>query len=79
MPRMRIPLWAAVAIPAAAYAIRSLARGSIAPDLPADAVVLASLAVVLVLASRYASAAHHGGGDLPGQVDEGDDTERSER
>jgi len=79
MPRLRIPLWVAVAIPAAAYAIRSMVRGSIAPDLPGDAVMLASLAIVLALASRYGSAAQRTDRDLPEEMHSSDDSESTER
>lgn len=50
-PRVRIPLWAAAAIPVAAYLIRALVRGSLRPDLPQDAVAFGALLVVLVLAA----------------------------
>ena len=79
MPRLRIPLWAAVVIPAAAYVIRSLLRGSISPDLPGDAVVLASLVIVLVLAGRYGSAAHRRDDELADEVHRPDDAEGTER
>lgn len=79
MPRLRIPLWAAVAIPAAAYAIRGLLRGSMAPDLPGDAVMLASLAIVLVLASRHGSAAQRRDSELTEEVHRPDDAEGTER
>ena len=46
-PRVRIPLWSAVAIVAAAYLVRSFVRGSLRPDLPLDAVVVVALAVVV--------------------------------
>ena len=49
-PRFRIPLWVALTVPAAAYVIRSAARGfDFAPDLPLDAVVLAVLLVVVAV------------------------------
>lgn len=79
MPRLRIPLWAAVAIPAAAYAIRGLLRGSMAPDLPGDAVMLASLAIVLVLASRHGSAAQRRDCELTDDVKDSDDSESTKR
>lgn len=79
MPRLRMPLWAAVAIPAAAYAVRSLLRGSIAPDMPGDAVVLASLSIVLALAARYRSAAQRSDNDLSDQMHSGHDAEGAER
>lgn len=53
MPRLRMPLWAAAAVPVAAYALRSLLRGSLRPDMPGDAVVLGALAFALALAALY--------------------------
>lgn len=79
MPRLRMPLWAAVAIPTAAYAVRSLLRGSIAPDMPGDAVVLVSLGIVLALAARYRSAAQRGDEDLSDEMQGGHDAEGAER
>lgn len=79
MPRLRIPLWAAVAIPAAAYAIRSFVRGSAALDLPADALAFGALALVLGLATRYRASAHDSRDELTEQVDGGDDAEPTER
>lgn len=47
-PRIRIPLWSAVGIVAAAYVVRSVIRGfDFRPDLPVDLVVLALLAIVV--------------------------------
>jgi hypothetical protein len=50
-PRFRLPVWAAVAIVAAAYVLRSvvLRGGDFRPDLPADAVVAVVLVVALPL------------------------------
>jgi len=79
MPRLRIPLWAAVAIPAAAYAIRSIVRGSFALDLPEDAVVGVVLVALLVLATLRSHTAHEGGDRLSAKVHRGDDPERGER
>lgn len=79
MPRLRIPLWAAVGIPAAAYAIRSLARGSAMPDLPEDVVVFGVLVMVLLIASRYGTAAQQRREKLAGHVHHGDDAERGGR
>jgi hypothetical protein len=79
MPRMRIPLWAAFAIPAAAYAIRSLVRGSVAPDLLGDAVVFGALALGLVLAAFYGSAAQRRRDELPGEMHGEDHGERRGR
>ncbi len=54
--RVRIPLWAALTIPVAAYATRSLLLrgGDFSPDLPQDAIVgaLVVAAVVLVGVAR---------------------------
>jgi len=74
-----MPLWAAVVIPAAAYAVRSLVRGSASPDLPADALAFGALAAVLGLAARYRASAHDSRDELPEQVDSGDDAEGTER
>jgi hypothetical protein len=46
-PRVRIPLWSAVAIVAAAYLVRSFVRGSLRLDLPLDAVVVVALIIVV--------------------------------
>lgn len=77
MPRMRMPLWAAVGIPAAAYGVRGLIRGSLLPDLPGDFIVFGALVVVLLLASRYGSAAQERRDHLSDQVDESDRDERA--
>jgi hypothetical protein len=74
-PSFRIPLWAAAALPVAAYALRSCARGSLRPDLPDDAIVLAVMLVVLLLAFRYRSAANSGSDDLPAEMCESHDPE----
>ncbi len=39
-PSFRIPIWAVLALPAAAYLVRSLIRGDFTPQLPDDAIVL---------------------------------------
>ena len=59
---------AAAAIPAAAYAVRSLIRGSATPDLPGDALVLALVVLALVAGRLYGSAAHRRSDDLPEQM-----------
>lgn len=59
-PRIRLPLWAALAVPLAAYVYRSYARGwDLRLDLPQDLLVLALYALVLTVAlwSRRAAAA----------------------
>jgi hypothetical protein len=76
MPRMRIPLWAAAAIPVAAYAVRSVLRGSARPDLPGDAIVLGALIIGLALAARYGSTAQRRRDKLSEQVNERDGDER---
>jgi len=67
-----MPLWAAVALPAAAYLLRSVARGlNFSPDLPADAIVFGILGV-LVLASaiaRGSARAPQVNDDLPTEVE----------
>lgn len=58
-PSIRLPLWAAFALPAAAYLYRSITRGfDFRLDLPLDVLVLAMFAFVLGLAmwSRRAAA-----------------------
>lgn len=53
-PRLRIPLWAALAIPGAAYIARSLIirGGDLRPDLPDDAIIFGSLLLVVLLVWR---------------------------
>lgn len=47
-PKSRLPLWAALAIPAAAYLYRSISRGfDFRPDVPSDIIVFAVFAVGL--------------------------------
>lgn len=70
MPRLKMPWWAAVGVPIAAYAIRSAVRGSLKPDLPQDAIVLAVLLAVLLLAALYRPAAQRGHDDLGAEVDD---------
>jgi hypothetical protein len=79
MPRLRIPLWAAVAIPAAAYTIRSIVRGSLALDLPEDAVVAVVLVALLSLAALRRRTSHERGDDLPPEMHGGDDPEGGKR
>ncbi len=82
-PRIRLPLVAAAGIPAAAYALRSLIRGSLAPDMPGDAVVFGLVAVALLLGARYGSAAQRRRDELSAQMDDrhagaGEDREHDE-
>jgi len=74
-PRLRIPLWAAVAVPIAAYAVRSITRDSARPDLPMDVIVLACWLLVLLLAARYGSAAQRRHDDLDAETGETDTDE----
>lgn len=50
-PRFRLPVWAALIIPAAAYIVRGLIvrGGDMRPDLPSDAVVGAAIVLVVAL------------------------------
>jgi hypothetical protein len=49
-PRFRLPIWAAIAIVAAVYVVRSVLRGmDFTLDWPADAIVLGLFAVVVVM------------------------------
>ncbi|MHB1323397.1 MAG: hypothetical protein ACYCXZ_03510 [Coriobacteriia bacterium] len=75
-PRITIPLWAAVAIPAAAYASRALLRGTLRPDLPQDAIVFGVLAVVLVLYATMGSAAKGRRGEAYRELDHRDHDKR---
>lgn len=77
--RPRIPLWAAVGIPAAAYVVRSVIRGSFTPDMPDDLVVAGALLALLAIAAIVRGAAHRGSEQLPAQVDGTHDHERRHR
>ena len=70
-PRLRLPLWAAAAIPVAAYAARSMMRGDASLDLPGDAVVIVLVAAALLFGWRFGSTAQRRGDQLSGQVDAG--------
>ncbi len=49
-PRIHIPTWAAVAVVAAAYVVRSIMRGwDFRPDMPWDALVLVTLVAILAM------------------------------
>ena len=74
-PRLRIPLWAAILIPVAAYSVRSIVRGSLQPDLPMDAIVLGAWLLVLLVAALYGSAAQRRHDDLDAETGETDTDE----
>lgn len=81
-PRIRMPLWAAVVLPAAAYAIRSAARGwDFVPDLPVDAIVFGALGLIIAATAlaRRAAGADEMGDELPRHVDDERDSGRGER
>jgi len=70
-PRVRIPLSAAVGIPAVAYILRAALRGwNFAPDLPADAILGIVLSVFVASAwwIRRSAATKEPGGELPPEV-----------
>lgn len=74
-----MPLWAAVAIPAAAYLARGIAWGTLRPQLPGDAIVFGSLLVVLVLAATMGSTAQRRRGEPDRELDDDDRDEGSSR
>jgi len=74
-PRLRIPLWAAILIPVAAYSVRSIVRGSLQPDLPMDAIVLGAWLLVLLVAALYGGAAQRRHDDLDAETGETDTDE----
>lgn len=80
-PSFRLPLWAAVAVAAAAYTVRSIARGGdFAPDLPGDAIVYGLLLlVVTAVALARSRAAHESDDDLTGDMREEDSTAGQQR
>ena len=75
-PRVRMPLWVAVALPLAAYVYRSFTRGwEFGLDVPTDvvALVLYVAALVLVLVARRTVATGESERTLEGEDDpEGD-------
>lgn len=74
--RPRIPLWAAVGIPAAAYVLRSIIRGSFALDIPGDLVVAGAFSALLLVAVLARATSHGSGDELPAQMDDDNDHER---
>jgi len=75
-PEIRMPLWAAVAIPAVAYLVRSIVRGmDFTPDLPMDALVFGGLAVLVLVVWLARRAAPHQGDDGSTKQVDGDDGE----
>lgn len=69
-PSFRLPLWAAVAIGAAAYTVRSVSRGGdFTPDLPGDVIAYGLLVLVIAAVGlARARAAHTGDDHLPEDV-----------
>lgn len=76
--RLRMPLWAAAAIPVAAYALRSLMRGDARPDIPGDLVVFGLVAIALAIAARHGSAADRRRDDLDAEMPKGDEEQRDD-
>lgn len=75
-PNIRMPLWAAVVIPAAAYLVRSVARGfDFEPDLPSDVLVFGLLAILIVAvwAARRSRATNQSHDPLSQEMDDEDD------
>ncbi len=71
-----MPLWAAVALVAAAYIYRGISRGfDFSPDLPIDAILLGAFVVLLIIVAlaRRSAAAHDREDSLSGKVQEEDD------
>ncbi len=73
-PDIRMPLWAAVALPAAAYLIRSILRGGdFRPDLPWDLIAFGLLAIViLAVAWARSNAARNGDESLADEMERHD-------
>lgn len=65
-----MPLWAAVAIVAAAYCVRAYRLGTLAPQLPGDYLLFGLFALVLAATfiARRVTAAPRRGDDLPDEV-----------
>jgi len=80
-PSFRLPLWAAVALGAAAYTLRSLSRGGdFRPDLPGDVIAYGLLVfVVAAVGLARARASHAGDDQLADEMDREDDTPDRER
>jgi hypothetical protein len=80
-PSFRLPLWAAVAIAAAAYVVRSVARGGdFTPELPGDAVVYVLLVlVVAAVGLGRARTAHERDEKLADEMDPEDDAPGEKR
>lgn len=72
-----MPMWAAVAVVAAAYVLRSALRGwDFRPDMPIDAILAVMLVALLLLRGFAARSASSDEGDekRPGEVQREDDT-----
>lgn len=77
-----MPLWAAAALPVAAYLIRSVLRGfDFAPDLPLDAVAFATLGLLALVVgfARRTYPANEPDNSLSGEMEEKDPTANGER
>ncbi len=76
-PHIRIPLWVAVAVPAAAYLVRSLVirGGDFAPDIPQDviALVVFTVGVSAFVVARQRLTEEDSGADFTGSEPPGDD------
>ncbi len=78
-PSIRLPLWAAVAIAAAAYTLRAIGRGGdFSPDLPGDVLAAALLAggILIVGAVRWSGRSDGSGDGLSDQVQHEDGSTR---
>lgn len=80
-PSVKLPLWAAVGLPAAAYIARGIIRGMyFAPDLPVDLVVAGLWLFVVIIAVVVRSATTNSGEDhLASEMDDADSEEGRER
>lgn len=77
--RPRVPLSVAIAVPVAAYALRSVLRGTAAPDVPGDLIVFGVWLAVLALAALFGSAAQRRRDDLAAEMHQHDGREGDAR
>lgn len=80
-PKFRLPLWAVLLLPAAAYVYRSVSRGNdFRPDLPSDAIALAVFAIGLAaVAWSHRTASKERDEQAANEEDGEDDGSRNER